>query len=150
MNVPMKKEGRGRPLKVSSSEILTGIPDKKDRVTVDELAKAFGCSSVTVRSRLRTLRECGEKIIFDTGGLFILQEIQNEADEELYKNYLKWLINAIRGVAICGNTAKPILLESKDYIKTKLTDDERKKVKTTLKVIVGLLDYIDFEKEMGF
>jgi DNA-binding MarR family transcriptional regulator len=134
-------------MKVTPAEVLDRI-EQSGRITVEELAAILDVTPDTVRKKLRILRGDGEKILFDSDGLFLLPHVESEADATAVRNYLQWLIGVARSIIICGKPTKPLLLEAKKSLRATLTSDERKLMANNMVMLTRLIDYISMDEEM--
>ena len=132
--------------KVYPSEILE-ILKSQQRCTRSYLAEAFGCSQVTISLKIRELRECGEKIYFDKDGFFLLDKIRDNEEHESIKLYGEWIIKTVAGVLKCGDSLKPLLQQSKEYLKLNMNAEERKELKKAVQKINGLLEYASLDDD---
>ena len=136
----------GRHQKVTAQEVLDQL-NNNEYITKHQLANIFECTPITISKRLRELRECGEKILHNLKGLFILDEIKTEEDYVAWKKWDKWLHGAINGIVKCGKPTKPLVLQSKKYLKS-LPKHERKLLTKSIVQTARLLDYIEMEEEL--
>lgn len=138
----------GRPQKVTAQEILEAI-QSNGNITKAELANIFDVCNATIRSRLSELRDDGEGIFHNTEGLYIMKSIIDDDDREAFEKYLKWLLGTFKGLAKCGKVTKPLLLESKIYMKEQLTKQERKMLTNYTAQVNRILTNIELEDELG-
>ena len=137
----------GRPEKVTAQEILETIQDNGS-ITVAELIEIYKVCPATIRKRLQKLRDDGESIFHNENGLFIMESIDNEEDRIVFEKYLKWLLGAFKGLAKCGKVTKPLLIESKRYLKESLSAQERKQLTNYTAQVNRILSNIELEEEM--
>ena len=137
----------GRNKKVTVQEIIETIKDN-GTITVEELSIIFKVCKETIRNRLRELRDDEEFILFDENGLFYIDNIDNEKTMDAYKKYTNWLMKTLVGVAKCGKMTKQMMIESKEYLKLKLTKDERKILNSNVTQVLRVLDYISIEDDL--
>jgi homoaconitase/3-isopropylmalate dehydratase large subunit len=133
--------------KVTANEVMEAIQDNGS-LTISELMDIFSVSDSTIKSRLRELRESGESLFHDSNGLFIMDHISTAEEKESFDKYLKWMIGAFKGLARCGKPTKPLLLESKKYLREQLTKNERKMLSQYTGQINRIVDMIAFEEEL--
>ena len=137
----------GSHKKVTAQEILDEIGNNGS-LTIGELANIFDVCRATVRSRVNELREDGEGIFHNKDGLFIMKAIVEKKDQDAFEKYLKWLLGAFKGIAKCGKVTKPLLLESKVYMREQLTKSERKVLTNYTAQVNRILSNIEFEDDL--
>ena len=136
-----------RPQKVTAQEILETIEDNGS-ITCSELASIFDVCNATIRKRLSELREDGEGLFHNTSGLYIMKSIVDDKDREAFEKYLKWLLGTFKGIAKCGKVTKPLLLESKLYMREQLTKQERKMLTNYTAQVNRILTNIELEDDL--
>jgi hypothetical protein len=141
-----EKNGRGRPKKVTAQEILDILGE--NTYTKSELAEMFNVCYATISSRLKELRNDSEPIFFDNEGIFLLNSIDDEEDKERMMKYFNWLLGAFKGISRCGNPTRPLMLESKKWIKKHLGKDERKQLALYTMQVNRMIDYVNMEEDL--
>jgi len=137
----------GAPMKVTPTEVYDEIKSN-GKITKDELAKIFNVCPDTISKKLRLLRKDGSPVLFDEEGLFILNKIKNKTEAEMYSKYLNWLIKTMYGISICGEPAKPLIIQSREYLKKAFTKDELKYLGNMAMSISKIAAYVEMEREM--
>ena len=136
-----------RQQKVTAQEILETIQDNGS-VTCSELADIFDVCNATIRKRLSELREDGEGLFHNSSGLYIMNSIQSDENREAFEKYLKWLLGTFKGIAKCGKVTKPLLIESKLYMKEQLSKAERKMLTAYTAQVNRILTNIELEDDL--
>ena len=136
-----------RPQKVTGQEILEAIQEN-GTITKSELAHIFDVCNATIRKRLVELREDGEGLFHNTEGLYIMESITDDVDREAFEKYLKWLLGTFKGIAKCGKVTKPLLIESKTYMREQLTKQERKMLTNYTAQVNRILTNIELEDDL--
>lgn len=137
----------GRPQKVTPNEILEHLKAVEGS-TKEELAEIFDVCKQTIGKKLKALREDAEPVFFDDNGYFLLESIENDEDHRRMEKYFKWIIGAMAGVAKCGNPTKPLMIESKKWIKKHLGKDERKNLALYTMQVNRMIDYVNMEEDL--
>ena len=77
------------------------------------------------------------------------RSITDDIDKEAFEKYLKWLLGTFKGIARCGKGTKPLLIESKTYMREQLTKQERKMLTNYTAQVNRILTNIELEDELG-
>jgi len=133
--------------KVTAQEIIEAIQEKEN-ITKKELAEIFSVCVGTVEKRLKELRADGEGLFHNENGLYFMDSIVSKEDQAEFEKYLKWLLGAFKGLATCGKVTKPLLLESKKYLREQLTRKERQALTNYTAQVNRILSNIMLEQEM--
>jgi len=133
--------------KVTAQEILETIQENGN-ITKAELAKIYDVCAATIGKRLNVLREDGEGLFHNSHGFYIMESIENKEEEEAFGKYLKWVWGAFKGLAKCGKVTKPLLLESKKYMREQLTKQERKMLTNYTAQVNRILTNIELEDDL--
>ena len=139
----------GRKQRITPYQVLDKINGRK-RITVSKLAELLECTPETIKKKLRTLREDGEKILFDSNGLTVLNDISGEKDIALFEENQNWFLKSMRGIALCAKPIRLLLPEARAYLKA-LPREERKLIQNIAKEATRLdriADYINLEEEL--
>jgi len=136
-----------RSQKVTAQEILEKI-QSEGIITCSELAKTFDVCTDTIKKRLGELRSDGEGLFHNSNGLYIMNSIVEDEDRESFEKYLKWLLGTFIGIAKCTKVTKPILLESKKYMREQLTRKERKRLVDCTAQVNRILINIELEDDL--
>jgi len=133
--------------KVTAQEILEAIQEN-GIITIKELANIFNVAGDTIRKRIKELRADGESLLHNENGLYIMESMVNAEDRLAFEKYLNWLLKSFSGIARCGKVSKPLLLESKKYMKEQLTKQERKMLTNYTAQVNRILSNLELEDEL--
>lgn len=124
--------------KVTSGEVLEVLQNHK-LVTVSQLCKDVGCSTGTIRNRVKDLRNEGQPILPTKDGLLYV-DVVNEDNKEGVQYAGQWIIGEIVGISRISDVSKKPLIQVKKILS--LTQDERKELKRILLYITRLIDNV--------
>jgi len=133
----------GRNKKVTAEEVLQFLIDK-GVIPKRTVAEYFKVCDVTIRNRVRELREDGEAIIHGKDGLLHIDKNGNMEDEEIadsLRAWYDWLLSIIKGLTIAATPTEPLMITMKRTLRESLTSEERKKLSKACAKVKALLDY---------
>lgn len=133
--------------RITAQEVLEAIQNNNG-ITKDQLADFFEVSSDTIAKRVSELRDDSEKILHNSDGYFYLGQISTNEEAKEFEKYSKWIMGMLKGIAKCGKITKPLLLQSREYIKTQLTKQERKMLTNYTSQVSRIISAIDLEDEL--
>jgi biotin operon repressor len=137
----------GRPQRITPYEVLESLKRGKC-MTRAQLAQEHECTEQTIRSKVRQLRNDGEKIIFNQNGLFMLDEITNENELKEFKDYEQWASSTIKGLIQCMKPSRQIWKDSIQYLRIHFDAATRKQLKKYHLSRIRFLEYAEIEDEL--
>jgi biotin operon repressor len=133
----------GRTMKVYPSQVKDCLSENSEPISVREIAGNLGCTTATVRNKLRILRRDGEKIAPTQKGIYLIGKV-NQGNAKLIFQSAKWVISVARMTAEIGHVIRLPFSEAKKFL---MKAEDRKELKRTSLDLLRLVDAIDIEEE---
>jgi DNA-binding Lrp family transcriptional regulator len=136
----------GRRAKVQPGQVKDFLQENGNAITVAEIAKYFGICEETVRRLLRILRKEGNPIIPTREGILNCQEIKDEGDASLVKDYGVWLMALLVSLSQYASISKRPLIQARKMLEL---EEDRKKIRETLVMLTRVIDIIDIDHQLS-
>jgi len=137
----------GRKKKISSEEVRETL-ENNGVLTVEKLAGMHDVTPVTIRKRIKELREGGLAILPTNKGMLYLDPRNGMTEEQADLTYKtgNWIIAEIVGLSKIGEISKKPLVQVRKIIS--LNKDEIKTLRKNIALIGSLVSTMDAEREL--
>jgi len=117
-----------RPIEFTPTEILEALIDL-EQATAEKIATTVGCSTATVRKKIKDLQSSGEMIGFNKSGyMYLNRELvaTDPASAQVLADTISWSLGQFNGTTRIAAPSKPMLPALKKTLKIDFSREQRK------------------------